>query len=140
MLDEELQTALKERMTTVKSILQLHNEGKTSHEISIKTKTAISYITDVLKKGYDNMLQEIGSQYGIQSEDKPKTKSSLKKEEKKKEPAYPKNHDFVCIDCAKPLIQIEDFVYEGNAIRMYQCKECKKVYPHTLDSQKYFGV
>ena len=140
MIDEELQTALKERMSTVKSILQLHSEGKSSQEISTKLRVAMSYIVDVLKKGHDTMLQEISAQYGIQSEDIPEEKSSLKKEEKKKKPAYPKNHEFICIDCTESLTQIEDFLYEGNAIRMYQCEKCSKVYPHTLDSQKYFGV
>ena len=139
MLNEELQQMFKNRISDIKHILELHSEGKSSREISTKTRTAESYVIYVLKSGFDGIAEEVAKQYGLKLEDIPKEKSSLKKEEKK-EPEYPESHEFICIDCAEPLIQIEDLIYESNTIRMYQCKKCKKVYPHTLDSQKYFGV
>lgn len=127
----------KNRMSDIKEILQLHSEGKTSQEISTKTRTAESYVVYVLKSGLEGMSKEIAEQYGINAEDIPKEKSSLKKEDKVDKPHPSTNQELLCMDCTQILQQIESVVFNDFTFRMYKCPKCGKAYPHPLDSQGY---
>lgn len=138
--EERIQQMFKDRISDVRYILELHSEGKTSQEISTKTRTAESYVVQCLKTGYDEMVKEIATQYNLKVEDIPKEKSSLKKESVKEDKPPPStNQELLCMDCTKVLTQIEDVVFNDFVFRMFKCLVCGKVYPHPLDSQNYLS-
>ncbi len=140
MEDEQIQQMFKNRISDINYILELHSEGKTSQEISTKTRTAESYVISVLKSGLEGMSKEIAEQYNIRIEEQPKGKSSLKRESVIEDKPHPStNQEFLCMDCTQILEQIESVVFNDYTFRMYRCPKCKKVYPHPLDSQKYLG-